>query len=166
MRRRGVSGFTLVEMGVALAVLAVLASMALPSIGSQLSRWKLQAAAERLASDISQARQDAVRDGRTLHLNVQPGAQWCWTVSDAAGCACHEARHCQRQLARASDHPGVFVETAAALSFTPAADAMGASSSLRLASRHGDRLEVRMTPLGRARVCAPDGPRMGYGACR
>ena len=166
MARRSTRGFSLVEVTVALAVLAVLASMALPAIAGQLARWNLQATAERLASDIGEARHEAARDGRTLHLLLQAGERWCWSVSEAPGCACHEARHCQRQLARATDHPGVVVETAAALSFAPTADTAGASSSLRLASRHGDRLEVRLAPLGRARVCAPDGPRMGYGACR
>ena len=38
-------------------------------------------------------------------------------------------------------------------------------SSLLLSSRHGEQLEVRLTPLGRARVCAPDRPRMGHDAC-
>lgn len=164
-RRAGCGGFSLVEVAVVTAVLGVLASMALPSIAQQFARWNLQSAAQRLASDIGQARHEAARQGRTLHLQVQPGERWCWSVSEVPGCTCQEARHCQRQLARASDHPGVVVETAATLSFSPTAHGPGAPSSLLLSSRHGEQLEVRLTPLGRARVCAPDRPRMGQDAC-
>lgn len=170
MRRRGASrgsgrGLTLIELLVGVAVLALLASLAVPAMGHQLARWKLQAVAEQLAADLAQARWDAVERGRTQHLLVQGGEQWCWSVSEAPGCACDEPRVCQRQRFAAPRHAGVIVEAPARISFAPTADARSAAASLALSSRSGERLRVLLSPLGRTRVCAPDGPRMGYGAC-
>lgn len=168
-RRRGcrgrARGLTLIELMVGVAVLALLASLAVPATGHQLARWKLQAAAEQLAADLAQARWDAVERGRAQHLQLQDGEQWCWSLSEAPGCGCDRPQACQRQRVAAARYGGVTLETPARISFAPTADARIAVASLALSSRSGERLRVLLSPLGRARVCAPDGPRMGYAAC-
>lgn len=163
--RRAGRGLTLLELMVGVAVLAVLASLALPGLGRQLARWKLQSVAEQLAGDLAEARWDAAQRGHTQHLLVQSGERWCWSVSEAPGCGCEQVQACQRRRVEAPRHGGVTIEATAHIAFEPTAEAHAAASSLALSNRSGDKLRIVLTALGRARICSPDGPRMGYGAC-
>ncbi len=74
---RFVRGFTVLELLVALAIVAVLAALATPSFRDYLLNQKLRAAAVRLASDLRWARQSAV--GRGGRVVVCPG-------NENAGC--------------------------------------------------------------------------------
>ena len=65
MRRRG-RGLTLLEMMVALAIVAVLMTLALPSFGSMMSRHRLKAAAEQMSMDLAELRMLAVQRGQPL----------------------------------------------------------------------------------------------------
>lgn len=101
------SGFTLLELVVTLAVMAVLGTLALPSLGQRVDRARLAGAAEGLAADIAEARFEAARLGRSLHVQARDGTDWCWSVANAPGCGCAAAQACQLKTVRASDHPGV-----------------------------------------------------------
>ena len=84
-------GFTLVELAIVLAVLAVLVAAGMPPFGAALARHRLQAAAHHLQADLSLARQEAVAHGQSAHLSLQPGAQWCWALSLGAAVDCRQA---------------------------------------------------------------------------
>ena len=101
------SGFTLLELVVTLAVMAVLGTLALPSLGQRVDRARLAGAAEGLAADIAEARFEAARLGRSLHVQARDGTDWCWSVANAPGCGCAAAQACQLKTVQASDHPGV-----------------------------------------------------------
>jgi type IV fimbrial biogenesis protein FimT len=158
-------GLTLIELMIALAVLATLASLAVPEFGRQVSRWKLQAAAERLAADIQEARFEAASRGRPQHLDVHAGAQWCWSVSEVPDCSCESARYCQRERVQAPRSGGVQIERDVQLVISPLADLLPTGDAVRLTNPQGDRLHVLLGPTGRPRICSPDGTRMGYGDC-
>jgi len=73
------SGFTLPEALVALAVLALLAGLSLPSGVEALARQRLEAAGRRLGQGLEQAREEARRRGQPCALSLgatgwQPGA--------------------------------------------------------------------------------------------
>jgi type IV fimbrial biogenesis protein FimT len=162
-------GLTLLELMIALAIVAVLASLALPSMGASMARQRLKAAAEGLAADLAQARQEAAHRSAPLHLSVRTGAHWCWATVDASGCDCHAALPCRLKATPAEDHPGVRLAQAAPVSFLPSGDtSLAAAASTKVAefeSERGERLRVDMTRLGRARICAPGGALPGYPAC-
>lgn len=161
-------GLTLIELAIALAVLAILGAMALPSIGAQLDRQRLQASARALADDIAEARFQAARRGQVLHLQATPGgsggAGWCWSVSASPDCPCGQPQACQLRNVRASDHPGVRLVSAQSLHLDPLGAAQAGTAAL-LESRRGERLRVDVSTLGRSRVCAAAGAWPQLPAC-
>lgn len=165
--RRQRQGFTLIEAVVTVALLALLATLTLPSFGSQLARHRLRAAAETLAQDLTEARFQAAQTGAARFVTLQPGPQWCYAVARTSGCDCRTAQPCQIKVARADDTPGVSLVEGQEIQFDPVAEAGPAQAgapTAELTNRAGERLRVGLRPLGRVGVCAPSGM-PGYPGC-
>jgi type IV fimbrial biogenesis protein FimT len=156
-------GFTLVEMMVALAVLAVLASIAVPPTTRLLERHRLQAAAQTLVADLAEARFEAVRRRQPVHVAPQAGTDWCWSLATTPGCDCREAPDCALRQHGASDFRGVRLERAGALVFG-AEGLPDTPLGARLVAG-GEALEVSVGPTGRARICSPERASVRFPAC-
>jgi len=163
-RRAAGRGFTLLELVITVSVLALVATLALPSLGSTVERSRLKAAAESLASDLAEARFESARRGQPLQLDVTPGPAWCWAVTSSAGCACDQAQRCRLKGVVASEYAGIQMVDASPTHFDPSGAAETRGGALFQSTR-GERLRVELMPLGRARVCAPERPVAGYPAC-
>ena len=174
-------GVTLVELAVSMAVLAILATAALPSFVDFFDRNRVRGAADDVASLIGNARAAAVKN----HLDVSiamagSGAAWCvggnaatppsggLPAGVAGPCNCinpADATQCliagQRFAIEVDAHPGVQIGALAApLTF---------NSTLGLISPLGSRSVVLTSPkgtydvavlvnsLGQARLCTPVG---------
>jgi type IV fimbrial biogenesis protein FimT len=161
MRRPG-QGLTLLEMMVALAIVAVLMTLALPSFGSMMSRHRLKAAAEQMATDLAELRMLAVQRGQPLHVNLNTGTQWCYALAVSSGCDCRVPQGCQLKTVRAADHPGVMLLEGQDLRIEPQP---GGSGGALLQSRDGATLRVGLSPLGRAKICAPAVAVPGFAPC-
>jgi type IV fimbrial biogenesis protein FimT len=160
-------GFTLIELAMALAVMAVLATLALPSLGARLDRQRLQGAAETLAADLAEARFEAAKRGTTLFVESADAAEgnaWCWAVATQAGCNCGQPQACQLHATRSSDHPGVRMTGGLSVQLDPSGTALTAQSA-RLEGLKGDRLRVELSTLGRPRICAEKGSWPRLPAC-
>jgi type IV fimbrial biogenesis protein FimT len=164
-RGRRSLGLTLIETMVAIAIVAVLATLAVPSFGSQLARSHLKAAAERMAADLAEARFESSRRGVPVHVHFEAGAQWCYSVATADPCACASTQACQLRRAEGKEHKGVVLERASDLHFEPTHGSAAAVTAATLRNARGEALRVEMTRLGRAKVCAPDHGLPGYPAC-
>ncbi|ANF83171.1 hypothetical protein A3K93_10950 [Acinetobacter sp. NCu2D-2] len=68
MRRK--SGFTLVELMVTIAVVAIVAVMAAPSFGTMLDRQNLNKSSTELVNILAQARSKAALDRREISVNI------------------------------------------------------------------------------------------------
>jgi len=164
MKPHAARGVTLLELLVALGILAVLGTLALPSMHARLARERLAGAAEALAADLAEARFEAARRGAPLHVHLALGSDWCWSVAAAPGCTCAVAQLCQLKAVRAIDHPGVRLVSGRGA----AIDAQGAADSplgATFDSAMNESLRVDLLALGRARVCSLHGPSKRYAPC-
>lgn len=84
--RRGMAGFTMVEMLTVLVILAVLAAIAAPNMGTMIRTQRVKTASFDVMSSLLLARSEAVK--RNVAVTVTPvSGSWTngWTVTDANG---------------------------------------------------------------------------------
>ncbi len=165
---RRARGFTLLEASIVLVVLGVLAAAGLPGLGQQLERKRLRGAAQELAADLTEARFEAARSGRALFVEARSGTGWCWVVALAAGCDCAQGvlpPACRVHAVQAATFRGVRLVEGLALTLEPGGAAAGAPQTAVLETARGEQLQVQVSALGRARVCAGTGAWPGVPAC-
>jgi type II secretion system protein H len=83
-RRDPRGGFTLTELLVVLSVAAIISSMALPKFFSFIRTLSARSATSRVVSDLTMARTQAVREGRTVSLRVNGASTYQVTVDNGA----------------------------------------------------------------------------------
>jgi type IV fimbrial biogenesis protein FimT len=82
-------GFTLIELIVVVVVIAVLLTLALPSMADLLERRRLIGAAESVYGHLQFARTEAIKRSRDMSFVTGTGnGTWCHGVSDLQGCNC------------------------------------------------------------------------------
>ena len=75
-------GFTLVELIVAMAIIAIIATMAVPSMSSYFDKRRAIEAAEDLYANMQMARSEAIARSSTIHMRFNSaGATWQYGVS-------------------------------------------------------------------------------------
>ena len=160
-------GLTLFELMITLAVLALLATLTLPSFAGMAQRARLKSVAETLAADMTEARFESAQRGQALHLAFKPGANWCWAVATAAQCACEPmpAAACRLKAVRGADHGNIALLQSTTVRLEPSGEASASPDLALFESPSGERLRVSVSPLGRATICAPAAPVPGYRAC-
>ena len=165
-------GFTLLELMITLAVLAVLGAIATPSFSAMIDRQRLQAAAHHLQADIALARHESAKRRQTVHLRFQSGTAWCYALSTGATVDCRQPATATLpgviKLVRGSESTGVRLLQADAMAFQADNDAgQQALHATRasFSSRAGLQLQLRLGPMGRASLCAPEGQLPGTPPC-
>ena len=168
--RRPAPGFTLLELVIALAIVAILAAMTVPTFASLVARQRLHAAAEHLKADIALARHEAGRRAQPVHLVFQPGSRWCYAigtgpVGDCRG-AVVAAGNGLIKVVQGSDQPGVQLLLATPMTLdSRTGGSLRAEGLARFASAEGQQLQVRLSRLGHGSVCAPAAAVAGTPAC-
>lgn len=156
-------GFTLVELAVAIALMATLLTIGYPSFADWLARKRVLAAAEVLQADMSEARFQAAQRGQTVYLGYrQDASSWCWTVATATPCDCSVPQACRIRAVPSSQHRGVALASTFPTHFTPDGQGEGAAE---LRSSRGHVLRVAVARLGRAYLCVPGGGDAQLPAC-
>lgn len=185
---RSLRGFTLIELMVTIAVLAVLMTLAAPSFSDFFQRYRLRGAADEVASLLVTARTEAMTRNRDVAV-VFGGtdAAWCVgavaaaepaTLGDAVSAvpSCNCTGDCtiggKVTEARGSNYSGVArVATPASFVFdrlTGAVKPLSAAGTTSFKSPNQKyTLAVDVSPLGRGQLCVPSGePAMsGFPAC-
>jgi type IV fimbrial biogenesis protein FimT len=172
MDDRARSGYTLVELLVTLAVLAILLTGAVPAFTDLIDSQRLRAAAQQIAADLRYARGEAVKRhaGVPIGVSFSPGEVWCYGISQQLPCdcsvqdwsspaACLLDLSLRRQLHMVQPHAQVEL-VAARFSGGPTTvfdplRGLARAGTVELQSARGKRLDVRISMLGRVRICAP-----------
>lgn len=85
MTRRSDSGFTLIELVVAVAMIAILAALALPAMGGLIARNKVSTEVNRIVADILLARNSAVTRARVVTICRSGTQVSCLDGASASG---------------------------------------------------------------------------------
>jgi type IV fimbrial biogenesis protein FimT len=165
--RSALRGVTMIECVIALAIVAALMSVALPSFGEAMARARLRAAAEDLALDLGNARLESVRSGAGLvHVTLGPGSSWCWAVGAVPDVDCHNPpAGTTLRVVRADEYAGVTMTRGVSASFDSRDTLAAAGFAADFALAQGQQLRVQVTPLGRATICSPQGSSLDFPRC-
>ena len=188
---RRCDGFSMIELMVALAVLAVLLAAATPSFADYFERYRLRSAVDDTLNLFAAARQGAVEADRNVNITFAADpANWCVggvqqadpaeyapVATNPADCGCAATPNScvvngDRLVVDAAGRPGVTLD-AGGDSFTYNSK-NGTLTDLTLtpsvdfvssSGRYG--LSILVTPLGHARACVTAGKRPipGYSNC-
>lgn len=167
MHRTKLMGFTLVELLVTIAVIAIIASVSAPSFLSMRDQARTRAAAEAVFAQVQYARTESIKQSRDLWVTAAPGVNWCIGISNAAGCDCNTAGSCQFGPAgnlmehniRSVDFSGITLDaTATEIQFDSRRGIVnGTGNTLTVSGAGGYEVKIITSKLGRVRMCGDVG---------
>ncbi|MDH6166172.1 type IV fimbrial biogenesis protein FimT [Variovorax boronicumulans] len=168
------SGFTLVELMVVVAILAVLGAIGVPSFRDMLLNQRLATAAQGFGAALSFARMEAIQRAQGVEVIALAGGDWSegWVVRTWTN-------DVYRTLRRFDRLPqGVSIDTTLGGGFAQGlrydgngfsrqtAKASFSAGCLTLKAETGRRASIIVSASGRAKVCNPDvSGDCGLGAC-
>jgi len=173
------TGFTLIELIVAMAVLALVVGYVMSSFSGMLARQRLQAAAENLYDHLTLARTEAISRSSRAHVSIVDGTNWCFGMDDSAACTCSTANDCQvdgaTKVANYDAYTGITLSSVdASLSQFSYDERRGmpqntagiasVSGNITFTNTRGDSLTLQLNSVGRIKLCTATGFR-GYSAC-
>jgi type IV fimbrial biogenesis protein FimT len=81
------TGFTLFELLVTLAVVAIVTTLAIPSFRQTIMNNRLTTQANEFITDLNIARSEAVKQGNTITITSNNGNNWAagWAMTDSGG---------------------------------------------------------------------------------
>ena len=181
-------GFTLLELMIVLAILAIGVALAVPSYSDVMQRRETTAQAEDLVTFVSYAQSEAVKFNEmiSVHLTYTDKDNWCMGANEgSAPCDCTETNpaatnYCSlngvTKIIDSSEQTKSSITAASTdktLVFDPIRGTMavadlGTSHGVTLGSDNGNwLLQVDVGATGRTRICNPDSTKAvpGYKSC-
>jgi type IV fimbrial biogenesis protein FimT len=151
MRHCNSRGLTLVELAAGLAVLAIVAAIAVPSLASMFERIRLSGAANELAADLQLARSESVRRRAGVQLA---------SVSDGSGYQIQSGEVLIKGVVFPS---GLAVSAGVEVAFDPLRSTTD-PAAIDLSNGAGT-MRVGVGLMGRVTLCVAEGDLTGYAAC-
>lgn len=163
-------GFTLIEMMITVAVIAVVLGFAVPSFNDFFAKNRLKRAAEDVYGLITKAKAETVT--RNMNLVVTVDNSWCVGYASVAcdctssDCVVPVAGTDVQQVVAGSAFDGVNMTSAGFNRTFNSVRGTTAAATISLQSG-GWELDVVLSPQGRIRICAPatSTGTMGYEPC-
>lgn len=158
-------GLTLVELLIALTIIAITLGAALPGFSRAAERHRLEGAAAQLETELQFARSLAVSSRQNVRFTFLPGATGnCYVIHTGpavtdCGASANEVRTTVLDAARLQ-----ITSSAGSFGFDPDKGTVTPTSTIELRNARGDALRVIVNLMGRVRTCSPNGVR-GYKAC-
>lgn len=149
-------GFTLIELIVAMAVLAIIAVVAAPAFGEYFATQRVKSAAEELLTDFQYARMESVQRNVTVALNMAGGG---YTITQGANTLKSVTLPSSSSVSAGSTVVATFEPTRGTATLPN-------GGAVTLANSGTSRtLRVTISPIGRVNICSPSGALKGYDAC-
>ena len=194
MIKKSYEGFSIIELMVVIAIVAILAALAIPSFNEYFEKSRLRGAADAMIALMANARAESVKRDRGVVVKVGgDAADWCVGANQAANpssagapipaptsCDCDVVGACSlgdaSSVVDGSGFRGVSISsTGASVTFDPKLGTLDISAistfvepSVDLSSSSGRfGLRVTVSALGHVRACVPSGkaPISGYREC-
>lgn len=169
-------GFTLVELLIAVVVIAILAAAAVPAYQNMIETRRLVAAAESVYAQIQFARSESIKLNQNLYVSVQTNSTpWCVGITNSStGCSCSTSGNCVygptgstvERVLSGGDYQSISLQTnQTKLDLDGMRGSFGSTAgTITLTSGGGKVARVIFAPLGRIRLCGVDGVG-GYPEC-
>lgn len=161
------AGFTMIELMIAVALVALLLTIAIPSYQSLRQEQMVKAATQAVYTDVMLLKSEAIKRNSSLSLIVfnSGASNWCYRIAiDGAGSCASCSDTCSsvegRKGADASEFPGVILAGSYAesssqvrpISFSPRRGTLP-SGNITVTSSNAS-MKVITSNLGRVRTCA------------
>ncbi len=156
---------TSIEVLVAIAIVAVLVSLAIPQYFSYIEDARIRHAVEDLYHKVVWARSTAIKNSQDVTAVVQTGGSWCVGFTTAATCNCNTAGNCALGAYTSGDYPNTTMSASGISASTIYQSSRGTISvpgTLTL-SAGGQSASVVINKMGLARLCGSN--IAGYKAC-
>lgn len=176
MRYPVMRGFTLVELMIAVAVLAILMAIAAPSFNNFFDKYRVKRAADTFSSFLINSKSEAIKRNKSVRTVITgTGATWCAGMTENATCNCSPVSDCQidgvDRVISSTAFKGVqLLGPATAITphvfeFKTNRGTVAGNNSVQLESAAGLKLNVVVSQFGRIRLCSPGGSISGYPSC-
>lgn len=165
------TGFTLVEMVIVVAILAILLTMAAPSFNSFFDKYRVKRAAETVSAFLVNAKSEAIKRNKNVNAVVTGGGStWCIGMTESSTCDCSTAACKIDGVDRAvysTAFKGVELDepdSGHVFGFEPQRGKVTGIETMELESANGVEVHVKVGTVGRIRICVPGGGQ-GYPSC-
>lgn len=159
-------GFSLVELMVTVAVLAILATIGLPAFQGFIERHRMQSAVEAVYAQVQFLKSEAIKSSQNVNIRVVTGSDWCIAGSDegetACDCNADDCAYGSQNLKRSIKSSGFSSITLAApdniLIDGVRGGLQGLTSEQTLTlSANGLSASIKIKPLGQVSACSSSG---------
>jgi type IV fimbrial biogenesis protein FimT len=165
-------GFTLLELMIAITIVAIVMALTVPGFNEIIERKKLEGAAEKVFADLQFAKTEAIKKNQRVYANFDTTNQ-CYGLSLASSCACSPTSSCVidgvDKAVKMSDFGSTSMVTASffgtpstEVNFDPRRGDTLNNGSVVLQSPRGKEVRVIVGNLLRIKICSPAGGRKDF----
>ncbi|WP_084282561.1 GspH/FimT family pseudopilin [Deefgea rivuli] len=166
------SGFTLIEMLVAIAIIGIVLAIAAPSFSQQIASIRTKNAIENISGDLANAKSEAIRINRVIFFHSYvDGNNWCYGYGTSntalANCNCDTSTNnsCKLKFVTSSNHKNIVLNTSTAfetsLGFEPIRgqpiDTTGAAlakKTMVISNTNGIKGYITVSAVGKIKTCS------------
>ena len=168
LKKKSLSGFTLTEMLITLAVILIIALVSIPSITTTIQIHRLEAVAENLYENLQLARIQAIQQNTTMYVTFTTGDSWCYGINSGSSCICSNSSSCSSETVSAQQSGKITLSTTGltgnTISFENTHGAASSSGSVTL-TLYGQSslIQINISRMGNLQLCSTG--ISGYTAC-